>query len=239
MRWMVVALLLANLVMLGWYRYAVGPVGNEEARSIGEAPAGSSLQLLGGTADNAGGIESSAVSEVSGVVAAERPSAVPVASMCGMIGAFAEQISARQVRDRLRALGAAADIVEVPVTLRTDYWVHMGPYLSREKAVAVLRELQQKGVDSFLIAEGELANGVSLGLFRQRASADSLLAERRAQGYAVALREIPRISNELWVVINEGSELAESVRRQLLAVSPGTEYRKNSCDAIVTANKFE
>lgn len=239
MRWIVVALLVANLMAYGWYRYAVGPGADDAVPQVEGAPAGSALRLLDAAEDNSNPTEMGA--GASSAIAAEQSSVPvsPAASMCGMIGVFAEQISAKQVRDRLRALGAAADIVEVPVTLRTDYWVHMGPYPSREQAMAALRDLQQKGVDSFLIADGELANGVSLGLFRQRASAESLLAERKAQGYAVTLREIPRVSNELWVVINEGSELAEPVRRQLLAVSPGTEYRKNSCSSIVTANKFE
>ena len=238
MRWMVVALLLANIVTFGWYRYASPVSGGKVSAAVALRSQGEALQLLGGEADNAGAAANDSVGEASMPVAPAAPT--PAAdAMCSMIGAFSEQISARQVRDRLRALSVAADIVEVPVTLRTDYWVHMGPYPSRERAMVALRELQQKGVDSFLIADGELENGISLGLFRQKASADALLKQRRAQGYAAAVREMPRTANELWVVIKEGSDLADSVRRQLLAVSPGTEYRKNRCDAIVTANKFE
>jgi len=236
MRWMVVALLLANLLVFGWYQYAVGIPG-EESQLVGAEPAGDSLQLLDGSVESAAAPNPVPVTPSSAPDGEARANVAE--SMCGMIGAFKEQISAKQVRDRLLALGAAVEIVDIPVTVRTDYWVHMGPYPTRDLAMSALRELQQKGVDSFLIADGELANGVSLGLFRQKASAEALLAERKAQGYEVALREIPRVASELWVVINEGSELAESVRDQLLAVSPGTEYRKNPCGSIVSANKFE
>lgn len=230
MRWMVVALLLANVLMFGWYRYVGSPV-DEKAAVVDFRPKGAALELVGANADT--GSEPARNRQVGGEAKTMAVAADP--SLCGMIGAFREQISARQVRDRLLALGVSAEIAEIPVTVRTDYWVHMGPYPSRERAMAVLRELQQKGVDSFLIGDGELANGISLGLFRQKASAEALLATRKAQGHQASLREIPRSVPELWVVIKEGGGLAESVRNQLLSVAPGIEYRKNPCDAIVTA----
>lgn len=234
MRWVVVLLMLANLVVFGWFRYSGAEAG---AGALGyKAPVGDALRMLDVEESDSADEGRVALFETAG----NRAQVVaPEVGMCGMIGAFSEQISARQVRDRLRAIGAIADVVEIPVPLRTDYWVHLGPYPSREAAMASLRELQKKGVDSFLIAEGELLNGISLGLFRQKASAEALLKERRAQGYDAALREIPRVASELWVVIKEGEELEESVRRQLLTVSPGTEYRKNLCSSIVTASKFE
>lgn len=238
MRWIVVMLLVVNLAVFGWYRYAVSaPEAGNRLEAI--SPAGSGLKLLDVPVGDGGYDRSGLLRDGAPVVEAVRGGSVDHVEMCGMIGPFREQVSAKQVRDRIQSLGAVVDLLEIPVTLRTDYWVHMGPYPSREEAMSMLRVLQQKGVDSFLIADGALANGISLGLFRQRSSADALLAQRKAQGHDAKLREIPKVASELWVIIKEGAELADEARSQLLAVSPGTEYRKNPCGAIVSTNKFE
>ncbi len=233
LRWMVVALLVLNALVFAWYRY--GGMGAPIDGSLVPAlrAEGGALSLLSASSDSSSRDKAVAVVSPEPVKPEADRSAV-----CGMFGAFPELISARQVRDRLRAIGLIADIVGVSVPLRTDYWVHLGPYASRDEALAQLKVLQDAGVDSFLINDGELANGISLGLFRQQGSAESLLKKRQAEGYEAAMREMPRTSEELWVLL-EGGDLAESVRAQLLTVAPNIEYRKNLCGSIVSNKRFE
>jgi cell division protein FtsN len=230
LRWMVVALLVVNAALFAWYRYSDAVV-TAEPQPAHLFPQGDALHVIAASPVQSGAVSKEAMRSE----AVARPKAEPI---CGMFGAFPELISARQVRDRLQSLGLSAKIIGITVPLRTDYWVHLGPYASRETALAKLKELQQAGVDSFLINEGDLANGISLGIFRQKHSAESLLAKRLSEGFQASIKEVPRESEELWVVF-DGQDLAESVRTQLLAVAPGIEYRRNLCGGIVSKSSFE
>jgi hypothetical protein len=223
LRWMVLVLVVVNAAYFAWQQYLAGGVSTAPAVPAAR-PQGDSLQLVGGGSAPARSAASEAV--------------VPV---CHMIGPFGEQVSARQVRDRLRSLEIAVDLYEFSVPTRSDYWVHLGPMASRKGAVDLLRELQAKGIDSFLITEGELVNGISLGFFSREDLAQAVLRERQQQGYRAAIREVPRFSSELWAVFAEDahSEFSEQLWQQIAAGTRGLERRKNLCDAIASARRLE
>jgi hypothetical protein len=83
-----------------------------------------------------------------------------------------------------------------------DYWVYLPPFGSRDAALRQFRELQARGLDSYLITQGDLANGVSLGIFSSKDSADSLLERIRAMGYGAELRELIRERRDHWVYVS-------------------------------------
>lgn len=163
----------------------------------------------------------------------------PAIPVCTLIGPLPEQVSARQLRGRLVADGISADLYRLKVPSRTDYWVYLGPMRSRREALDQLRELQQNGVDSFIISEGELANGISLGFFTRESSAQRAMQERRDQGYDASVRAVERFNEELWAVLGAEQTLDDDVWRRLQQGMPALEQRKNFCDVIASAEKFE
>lgn len=227
MRWIALALLLANLIYGGWLWLQPPPSASVVAAPL---PAGERLLLLNERGDGALPAEPAA-----GASAELAPVEVPAPPIpvCEMFGPLPDAETARRLRDRLIAEGASAGAYRQAVTTRTDYWVHVGPLPTRREALELLRELQQRQIDSFIIAEGELANSISLGYFTREASAARAMAERRAQGYDAKVRGIPRYADQFWTVVESGASI------QAVELPAGATRQKNFCDAIASAEKFE
>jgi hypothetical protein len=169
------------------------------------------------------------------------PVSVAPPPICHMIGPFKEKISARQIKDRLRALDVEVRTYQVQIPEKPDYWVHLGPMRSRKEALDTLRELQAKKIDSFLITEGELVNGVSLGFFTKEELAQAVQRQRREQGYDARIRKIPRNSLQLWEVMDaeQYSRFSDALWQKVKAGTEGLELRKNSCDLIASAERLD
>jgi hypothetical protein len=226
LRWLVVGLLLCNLA------YFFGVSGEVAASRGGVAKAGvegAHLKLLG---------EQARKEPVGSVVPAREASSRPV---CHMIGPFKEKISARQIKDRLKALDVEVKTYQLQIPEKPDYWVHLGPMRSRKEALDTLRELQSKKIDSFLITEGELVNGISLGFFTREELAQAVQRQRRDQGYEAKIRQIPRFSQQLWEVLDaeQYSRFSDALWQKVKSGTDGLELRKNSCDLIASAERLD
>ena len=223
-------LLLCNAVYFVWQHNLKASSTVDAQSQIASSAAGDRLVLL---AERKG-------SGVSAQVAAAIP-AGPAAAICYMIGPFKEKISAHQVQDRLRALDITVNTYQVNIPDRPDFWVYLGPMRSRKEALDMLRELQSKKIDSFLIGDGDLVNGISLGFFTKEPLAQAVLKQRREQGYDAKLRAVPRFTQELWEVFADGqyAKLSDELWQQIKAGTQGVEQRKNSCDLIASAEKLD
>lgn len=256
LRWVVLVLLLCNGIYFAWHRY-LAPSTVAEALSVVE-PQGQRVVLLA----ESGGARAAVtrppqLAQDGAVAAASRtgtqppaqvqpvtPGAapeVPAAPICHMIGPFAEKISARQVRDRLLAIPVKVDLYRIDVPGKPVFWVYLGPMRSRQEAQDQHRQLLGKNIDSFIITEGPLLNGVSLGFFTKEESAQTLLRQRREQGYDAKLREVARTSPEMWVVFGDGeyARFDETQWERVRAGTDGIEVRKSLCDVVASAEKLE
>lgn len=230
LRWLALGLLLCNGIYFVWQSLA------EPAPPVAVGPAATEGQRL--TLLREVGQAAPATAEPTAATAAAVAPSVPV---CHMIGPLKELVSARQVKERLRALDISVHLYGIKVPGKPDYWVHLGPMRSRKEALDVLRELQGKKIDSFLITEGELANGISLGFFTREDLARAALKQRRDLGYDAKLQPVPRFSQELWAVFDDGEygKFSDELWQQIQAGTQGLELRKNFCDAIASADKLE
>lgn len=202
MRWLVLALVAVNIVYGGWHWRLQGKEGVARwvDHSVRNAPA---LVLL-----------------------SERPAPAPVMEdaprppvQCGWMGPYEKRASAHQIEVQLVELGFAVGLDVREVADRADYWVHIPPLATRQEAVSLLQELQRRGIDSFLITEGELAQGISLGIFASQGSAQGLAARRRAQGYEAEVYELLRRKPEYWVALP--AEAMEQLGDEALASLSG------------------
>jgi hypothetical protein len=161
--------------------------------------------------------------------------------VCHMIGPFKEKISARQVKDRLKALDVEVKTYQLQIPDKPDYWVHLGPMRSKKEALEALRELQGKKIDSFLITEGDLINGISLGFFTKEELAQAVQRQRREQGYEAKIRQVPRFSQQLWEVLDaeQYSRFSDALWQKVKSGTDGLELRKNSCDLIASAERLD
>lgn len=216
MRWIFYSLIILNLAYLGWHLTGavVAPPGDRERAQV---QPGGDLELL---AERMG---DEAVPDSTPEVAS-RP------GLCPMVGAWQSREQAEQ------ALGELARSYDAQLrTLRVERdaldWVFVPPAQSREEAMRTLRELQSRGVDSFIVDEGDDANAISLGFFSSSDSARGLKVKMENEGYPVEVRRTSREVTEYWLrlapdsITDDGEAL-----RAFLAAHPDRELEHARCD---------
>ena len=160
---------------------------------------------------------------------------------CWLLGPIKEEISRKQLLNRMAALDIELQLQQVEMEGRPSYWVHLPPQVTRKAAVKLLRELQNKNIDSFLITEGELANGISLGLFTQKPLAEKIRDQRQRQGYKPQIKFEPRTRVETWALFDgrKYGPLTEPLWERVQQGNAGIERHKNYCDKIASTSNFE
>lgn len=186
MRWIFVGVIALNLLYLGWsLADTAGARSIESEARVAETEYPSRLVLLG---------ESSG-----GQVPALAP-APPILPGCPAVGPLSDSDGARVVA-ALQAAGYETSSRTVEVRGARVFWVYLPPFQDRTQALRKLRELQGKGIDSFLVADGADANAISLGSFTARDSALGVQSRLRAAGYGAEIREESRNIQQGWVIL--------------------------------------
>ena len=123
-------------------------------------------------------------------------------SSCMFLGGFDVSGEAEALRQRLAGLDVESVVEGVDDATGVDYWVYLPPLGSRDASLRQLKELQARQIDSFIIAEGDLSNGISLGIFPRLESAESVMTRLVGAGYEPALRELSRDQRSYWVRVD-------------------------------------
>lgn len=163
------------------------------------------------------------------------------AASCWMLGPFEDESSARILQQRLLALEVELQLKTLTTPIASDYWVYIEPQMSRSAALRLLRELQGSQIDSFIIGEGELENGISLGFFPDERSARKLQRMRAEDGYAAKIKSVVRNAEEWWAVLedDEYNKLEPGQWKKLQRELGKWQQRQNYCKLIASANELE
>ena len=121
--------------------------------------------------------------------------------LCLLLGPMEGKAKAIQLIDIFKLRGVGVELVAQEITKAPNYWVYLAPFESRKAAVKRLKELRNAKVDSYLITQGDLANGISLGVFENIDSARRMSKRRRNQGYDVKVTELGKKEFEYWVAV--------------------------------------
>lgn len=223
MRLIFLALLGANILFFGYEFWLDKPV--TETISVTAVRQFGNLQTLAEQ-------EKSTKNQVERRKITETQSGAPVASRnCQLVGPYAELVHAENLVERLHALEVASDIKHVDIVDGKSYLVYSKPEISDKEAFRRLHELQAKGVDSYIIPEGELTNGISFGQFGDEPDALNKMESLKNMGYLVEIKEIPRKHVETWVEIQTASAQKINADQwlQLMNEEKDLERRENYC----------
>ncbi|WP_323847302.1 hypothetical protein [Microbulbifer magnicolonia] len=230
MRWIVLALLFANIGLFAWFQTAGRPaVSPADARARPPAEEGERIALVREVSR-----EQFAAAPVPPTPEPPKPKAAGTEQLCTLLGPFVEEYQGRDIVQRLQALQVEGRLREVEMDGQMRYWVFLAPLGSRREALRKLRELQAAGVDSYVIPKGSLANGISFGIFTELDRAESLAAELRDRGVDAQSREEPQTYLERWIVLEPGAaeQLADDFWVQLQAEYPELDRRQNLCSEV-------
>lgn len=227
MRWLLLLLVLLNILYHVWHRQQaplraqeVGPV--EPYRAMG-----SRLDLV-----------------------AERhslPRPTPqveqalAGDKCLLFGDFAQASMADAVVQRLLSRGYDARRESIEVGVGVDYWVYLPPMPSNQAAIRLLRELQSRNIDSYVITVGDLENGISLGIFSRMASAELMVGRLKEAGYGASIRELSRSHRQYWIQVRrvKDSGALERELARLLSEMGSPPVKRTMCKDIASSSEFE
>jgi len=159
-----------------------------------------------------------------------------IEAVCLFLGGFEREEAARAVEQRLISLDIQSQVQSIDAAAGLDYWVYLAPLASRQASLRQLKELQARKIDSYIITQGDLANGISLGIFPRSDSAESVMQRLREAGYEPVLRELSRAHRSYWVrIAPESRRLADDPLLQSLAQDfNGLQHQLMPCESVAT-----
>lgn len=221
MRWMFLWLIVLNLFYYVWHQQQA-PLRVTEIAPLNMAQDSKrDIRLL----SESGGAPRREVVEVQAVEA-----------VCLYLGSFELVADASAVEQRLLSLDIQSRVQSMDAAAGVDYWVYLPPLASRQASLRQLRELQARKIDSYIITQGDLANGISLGIFPRSDSARSVMQRLRDAGYEPSLRELTRAHRSFWVRVSPQSRrLADDSLLQRLAFDfKGLEQQLMPCEGVAS-----
>lgn len=215
MRWILALLVASNILYFFW---------QNQLRPIPESPAAG--RMLASTSILPPVLLLGEKQRLVPPVAAEIKDAERSAAKTILLGGFAQQEVADEVRQRLLSLGVDGRMVAKEVAAEEEYWVYMPPLSSRAATLRLLKELQARKIDGFLISQGELANGISLGIFQFENSAQAVLDRLELAGYQAQLKKISRQQSSYWFEVSVTGQrlLDDRTLQSLLKDFPGLQH---------------
>lgn len=253
MRWTVIGLVLLNIIFLLWnwleYSHSKGVEAMNAGAGVARAEMpGARVVLLRERSAQTGRVDSGGPAMPVAGVASSATEAAPMsvedaaahqegaAAMCLLLGPYAESRAAKVLLERLAALQIMGKYAAIEVAGEPDYWVYLRPEPTKELAAARLRELQEKKIDSFIIPQGDIANGISLGVFDKQENAEKRKQAIVELGYDAQLRVNPRNYLENWVVIYPGDSAGFSpeLYNQLRIDNDKLDLRKDPCNKVAS-----
>jgi hypothetical protein len=216
MRWVFLSLICLNLLVMVWFwRDQAG----KNVELVAEPKQkGESLILLSE-------LDSS---EISYKEAKSKTN--PIGSRrCYSVGPLADRIDAKHLKVRAEALGFRSELRGLTTGKSIEYWVHIPPQSNRQQSLRLLRELQGRSIDSYIITQGDLAEGISLGLFRNETSAQNLTQKMQDLNYKVVIKEVTRGEKELWLEFPQVAQLTEAMRKRVVGEGQELQWVLTDC----------
>jgi len=242
-RWIVISLVLFNIMFLlrNWLEYSHSKgleamnTGSVGASGQAEMP-GAKLALVRERPAEPASSSSSVGEHIAEAVPAAADIAIGVTPQCLLLGPYSEPQAAKILLDRLGALQIEGKYAAIAVAGEPDYWVYLRPELTKELAAVKLKELQEKRIDSFIVPQGEIANGISLGVFDKQENAEKRQKEIAELGYDAQLLISPRNYMENWVVIypDNSVRFSPELYNQLRLENSRLDLRKEACGKVAS-----
>jgi hypothetical protein len=148
---------------------------------------------------------------------------------CYSVGPLVDRIDAKHLKIRAEALGFSSELRGLTTGTSIEHWVHIPPQSNRQQSLRLLRELQGRGIDSYIITQGDLAEGISLGLFRNGTSAQNLAQKMQDLNYKVVIKEVSRGEKELWLEFPQVTQLTEAMRKRVVGEGQELQWMLTDC----------
>lgn len=190
------ALLLANLLFLGW-RLWVAPPEVPATELIGRGPEPDIAATTPRRAARAGD------DVAAGTVSTEL--------RCLRIGPMADGQLADSLRSSLAGRGIPATATSEEGQIWVGHWVQLESVASRQEADAIAARLAESGLPDAYVLQTSPPFSISLGVFRDRQRADKVAAEASRLGFKPQMTDRYRAGLQYWLAVQVPAGKALSV----------------------------
>lgn len=235
MKWLFLILLVLNLVYLGWELDRQTGIEIRQNRTVSTVPASaerlkllhevevkpemrrqsSAEEVTTDTEQQRVGLTTmeDLVMELPEILIEDSEGVLPPTS-CYRYGPVADEALANELNQWFVSRDISSDVIYTEEQGARLFWVYLAPQGSRENALAVLAEMQGKGIGDYrLINRGDLENAISLGLFSSREAVDSRLRELEEKGYVPVVVPYTEMKKTFWINVQVENDSAVSEQR--------------------------
>ena len=220
----VVNLLAAAVLIYQWRDAQVNALAVRSENRVG--PVDRSILLASEVFRSSSDVEKLTDSDLSRVqqnsVAMEPNQGFDISSepICFKLGPYFSVSSARTVAKSVGLVGYRIESEDF-TDEKVDYRVYLAPAKSIEEAYRTRKLLQSSNIDSFVMTDGPLARGVSLGVFSSSASAESFRKQSLISVYDPVVGSISRVQRSHWLKLDhrDPSE-SDKLIAQIISKSP-------------------
>ena len=218
MRWVFLSLVCLNLLVMVWFWRDQAGIADVQSNNSQASASGQSLVLLSELERSELDYKTKQADDTDSRE-----------QRCYSVGPFKDESDAKFLGIRAAALGFESAMRSLATGGSIEHWVHIPPLANRQQSLQLLRELQGRGVDSYIITQGDLAEGISLGLFRNQQSAESLTAKMQGMDYNVVIKEVLRGEKELWLEFPQVTALTEAMRKRVAGEEQPLNWMLTDC----------
>lgn len=214
MKWIVYALLLANLGYFAFHYLADG----DEGGAVASVEAQVERQL----------VQSLPSAQPTPVAPVITPNVTPDA--CVFLSPVSGELA--ELRTWLAERDVSVEFIESEHLVATNYLVVMPPLATYDDAVEMQQALDARGFDSFMMVD-EYANGLSLGYFSKEENAVNYIARLASSGFTTELLEKPVSDKVTWLKLTgQSSERYRQLAASVQEAFGQIKVQRNSCQGV-------
>jgi hypothetical protein len=219
----VVNLLAAAVFIFQWRADQVNALSNSNNDRVGLLH--KSILLVSETRGDAavtrkpGSVAEAAQLVRSGTLSESASDPITVNPVCIMLGPY---FSLSNARSAANSAGLDDDWIESEdfTDDKVDYRVHIAPASSIEEAYRTLKLLRSNSIDSFVMTDGPLARGISLGVFSSRESAKRFRMQSSLIVFKPVVAPISRIQRSHWLKLeHKDRDILDKIAARIITQS--------------------
>lgn len=165
----------------------------------------------------------------------------PVSATCLVVGPLGSMDQVLKLEQRIGEAGFLPLRKSRQLESGADYWVFLQAQPSSRATTRLLQELRANGIDSFVVAEGELEGAIGVGIYSDQQSAEARLSRLEGLGYSVGIHEMQRWIKQYWVLVeNDKPSVSWGVLKdRLKEQSTPQKIYSSSCQTVASAQGFQ